>query len=91
MGRMELAHRGTLFLDEVGDMPLEMQPKLLRVLQEREFERLGSTRTQRADMRFIAATNRNLQQMVARGHVPQRPVLPAERFPVEVPPLRERA
>src|SRR5207248_6727057 len=60
-GRLELAHRGTLFLDEVGDIPLALQPKLLRALQEREFERLGGTQTQRVDVRLIAATNRNLE------------------------------
>ena len=67
IGRLELAHRGTLFLDEVGDIPLDVQPKLLRALQEREFERLGSTRTQQVDVRLIAATNRDLDEMVAHG------------------------
>ena len=67
IGRFELAHHGTLFLDEVGDIPLELQPKLLRVLQEREFERLGGTRTIRVDVRVVAATNRNLAQMVEEG------------------------
>src|SRR4029434_2544844 len=64
VGRMELADRGTLFGAEVGDVPLEIQPKLLRALQEREFERLGSTRTRRADARLVAATNRDLEQMI---------------------------
>src|SRR6185312_16235809 len=67
LGRFEMAHGGTLFLDEVGDLPLEVQPKLLRVLQEQEFERLGSSRTIRVDVRVVAATNRNLAQMVADG------------------------
>ena len=81
VGRFELAHQGTLFLDEVGDIPLELQPKLLRALQEQEFERLGSTRTIRVDVRLVAATNRDLAQMVADGRVPQRPLLPPERVP----------
>ena len=81
IGRFELAHQGTLFLDEVGDIPLELQPKLLRVLQEQEFERLGGTRTIKVDVRLVAATNRDLAQMVAEGQLPQRPVLPPERLP----------
>ena len=65
IGRLELAHEGTLFLDEIGDLPLELQPKILRALQEREFERLGSTRTIPVNVRLVAATNRDLAQMVA--------------------------
>ena len=81
VGRFELAHQGTLFLDEVGDIPPELQPKLLRVLQEQEFERLGGTRTIKVDVRLVAATNRDLAKMVADGQLPQRPLLPAERLP----------
>jgi transcriptional regulator with GAF, ATPase, and Fis domain len=73
-GRFELAHGGTLFLDEIGELPLETQVKLLRVLQEREFERVGGSETIRVDVRVVAATNRNLPDMVARGHVPRGPV-----------------
>src|SRR5207302_11415905 len=65
IGRLELAHQGTLFLDEVGDIPLELQPKLLRALQEKEFERLGSTHTRKVDARLVAATNRDLETMIA--------------------------
>ena len=90
IGRFELAHRGTMFLDEVGDISLELQTKLLRVLQEREFERLGSSRTLRSDARVIAATNRNLEQMVQDHQFRSDLYYRLNVFPVTVPSLRER-
>jgi formate hydrogenlyase transcriptional activator len=91
IGWLELAHQGTLFLDEVGDIPLELQPKLLRVLQEREFERLGSTRTKRVDARVVAATNRDLEKMVAEKQFRSDLYYRLNIFPIEVPALRERS
>ena len=90
VGRFELAHKGTLFLDEVGDIPLELQPKLLRVLQEREFERLGSTRTIRVNVRLVAATNCDLAEMAAEKKYRSDLYYRLNVFPVHIPPLRER-
>jgi formate hydrogenlyase transcriptional activator len=91
VGRLELANRGTLFLDEVGDIPVDVQPKLLRVLQEREFERLGSTRTQQVDVRIVAATNRDLERMVDEGSFRSDLYYRLNVFPIMIPPLRDRA
>src|SRR5690242_21206855 len=87
---METADQGTLFLDEVGDIPFEIQPKLLRALQEREFERLGSTHTRRVNIRLIAATNRDLEKMIANREFRSDLFYRLNVFPIRIPPLRER-
>jgi formate hydrogenlyase transcriptional activator len=90
IGRLELADQGTLFLDEVGDIPIEIQPKLLRALQEREFERLGSTHTRRVNVRLIAATNRDLDKMIADREFRSDFYYRVNVFPIRIPPLRDR-
>jgi formate hydrogenlyase transcriptional activator len=90
IGRLELADQGTLLLDEVGDIPIEIQPKLLRALQEREFERLGSTHTRKVNVRLIAATNRDLEEMVAAREFRSDLYYRLNVFPIRIPPLRER-
>jgi PAS domain S-box-containing protein len=90
IGRLELAHEGTLFLDEIGDLPLELQPKILRALQEKEFERLGSTRTIPVNVRLVAATNRDLTKMVADKQFRSDLYYRLKVFPITIPPLRER-
>src|SRR6266436_3980478 len=90
VGRMELADQGTLFLDEVGDIPFEIQPKLLRALQEREFERLGSTHTRRVNIRLVAATNRDLEKMIADREFRSDLYYRLHVFPIRIPPLRDR-
>jgi formate hydrogenlyase transcriptional activator len=90
LGRLEIADKGTLFLDEVGDIPLELQTKLLRVLQDRAFERIGSNRTQQLDVRVIAATNRDLENMVGKGEFRADLYYRLKVFPITIPPLRDR-
>jgi formate hydrogenlyase transcriptional activator len=91
MGRLQAADRGTLFLDEIGELPIELQPKLLRALQAQEFERLGSAQTTRVDVRIVAATNQNLEQMVSERRFRMDLYYRLNVFPITIPPLRERA
>src|SRR6202030_3877159 len=90
VGRLELADQGTLFLDEVGDIPIEIQPKLLRALQEREFERLGSNHTRKVNLRLVAGTNRGLGKMMAAREFRSDMYYRLNVFPIRIPPLRER-
>jgi formate hydrogenlyase transcriptional activator len=90
MGRFQAADRGTLFLDEIGELPIELQPKILRVIQEQEFERLGSSHTTRIDVRIVAATNQNLEDMAAAGLFRMDLYYRLNVFPIRLPPLRER-
>jgi formate hydrogenlyase transcriptional activator len=90
IGRLELADQGSLFLDEVGDIPIEIQPKLLRALQEREFERLGSTHTKKVNVRLVAATNRDLEKMIEKREFRSDLYYRLNVFPIRIPPLRER-
>jgi transcriptional regulator with PAS, ATPase and Fis domain len=89
-GKFELAHRGTIFLDEIGDLPMDMQPKLLRVLEEKEFERIGGNRVIRSDFRLIAATNQNLTEMVGQRRFRSDLYYRLNVFSLPIPPLRER-
>src|ERR1700720_4556802 len=91
IGRLELADRGSLFLDEIGDIPLDLQPKLLRVLQEREFERLGSTRTMKVDVRVVAATHRDLEEMISKGQFRSDLYYRLNVFPIVIPPPGARS
>ncbi len=91
IGRFQSADGGTLFLDEIGELPIELQPKLLRVIQEQEFERLGSSQTTRVDVRIVAATNQNLEQLIAEQRFRMDLYYRLNVFPIWLPPLRERA
>src|SRR5579872_3476232 len=91
VGRFQIADRGTLFLDEIGELPIELQPKLLRAIQEQEFERLGSSQTTRVNVRIVAATNRDLRQMVSEHNFRADLYYRLNVFPITLPPLRERA